>query len=173
MKKGVANAGGTREGGGDRTLPAMQTAPFFGAEHVVFGGRDARKLVRRGSFCLALQEVNEEPSMVIWRRFGSRGAFVLCLSSLHKWFADSNSGRPSRYALDQLANHLPAILGYMPTDRAAVFEVMDLIYRYAADLVKLAPDAEQRRRREAMPKQLEYVELAVDGKTINRIENKH
>lgn len=143
----------------------------------ICGGPDALKQFQRGQFCVALQEVNEEPAIVIWPRHrlmltGQPCPMIVCLSSYHKYF-ESRSANPTPYATSSIGAWLD-VIGMGASDQSAMHLVKDILYSLADDVVRMRPDMQQRRRNEAKSlRGIDAVELLVDGEVVGERAIKH
>lgn len=137
---------------------------------IVFGGSDAFKVFRRGQLIVSLEWINEEPAMVVYaaRRRPGAGAAVIGLSALPFYFDDR--GMPAR--TPEIARKLHDILrvmGFEPNaDRFALRDLLDALYAYADDLVRMPPE-KPTPISDDLPVNVDAIEIQVDGKTVREI----
>jgi hypothetical protein len=139
---------------------------------IVFGGKDSYKVWTHGQFACALQHVNDQPSMVIWPRRAApgAGAFIVGIKALHQYFQEPfEKGRPSEYGIASCIEALD-VMKLSPTDRHACIQLMDILYQYADDLVRMPPDLTPADLSPAVKKAVEKIELLANGDPVAEVE---
>lgn len=122
---------------------------------IVLGGPNAIRVFQRGPFGVSLERINDEPAICLWphpARLGA-GAFIVCLSAYHQYF-ELPTARPTPYAYEQVTEGLK-VMGFEPTDTAARNLILDILYGWADDVVRLPPDLRPRE----LPRELEGFEI--------------
>jgi hypothetical protein len=139
---------------------------------IVFGGKDCYKVWTHGQFACALQHINDQPSMVIWPRRAApgAGAFIVGHKALHQYFREPfEHGKPSEYGISSCIQALD-VMKLSPTDKHACIQLMDILYQYADDLIRMPPDTSPRELAPAVAKAVEKVELLANGETVAEVE---
>lgn len=110
---------------------------------IELGGAKAWKVKRKGDVVAAYHWVNGEPALVLYKNpslsgtTNRPGAYVIPLESAFK-YADSKSGMPTRYAIQQ-ARIAAEQMGFFP-DHSTVTRVVDVILDGLIELVEMPPE---------------------------------
>jgi len=113
------------------------------------GGRGARATGIKGSIAWALQYINDEPALCMWRASGSRGesnrlgsghrVFAICLSSLYKYVDDSGNVNVP-FAVQTAMREVGHMrFGDEGKAKSAVHNIVDVIAEHLEDLLKMKP----------------------------------
>ena len=138
-----------------------------GVFHGADGGGKAWRVRRHGDIGVSFQWVNDEPAMILFplcRTLG--GAYVICLSAAWK-YADSTSGAPTPYLVQQSVA-AAAQMGFSETDRFAARRVAGIIVDSLPDLVAMPPEPVGLNAETAQ--NIGELSLKVDGETVLETE---
>lgn len=133
-------------------------------------GEHAHQQFTVGDYCVSIEWHHEarscEPCMVIWPKYGGRGAgaFAICLSSASE-FADPN-GDATPNGLLECWKALP-MLGRAQIDMEA-FNLMDVVLRHIPDLIRCPVMPPDMRKDEAGEPLLE-VRTVVNGQRQSEV----
>jgi hypothetical protein len=108
---------------------------------VALGGEYAHKQFMKGDVVCSLQWINNEPAICLFPRDVNstfKGAYVICLSALHK-YVDSN-GAPTKHMIAS-SLLIAQQLGFQP-GRDICFRLTEIVLDAAEDLVKMPPEPE-------------------------------
>jgi hypothetical protein len=128
---------------------------------VHIGGANSYLQRVTGDIVSSYQWVNDEPAMILWPKIPktNAGAFVLCLSSAHKY-------RDVRYLVAQAAK-AAAFMG-MEAHSFTVKRIADIILDGIPDLVKMPPQPVAKKQDHGVP--VGELAIKVDGQTVHEQE---
>jgi hypothetical protein len=125
---------------------------------VLIGGEKAYLQRVIGDIVVSYQWVNEEPAMILWpkmKRLGTKGAFVLGMSSAYK-YADMN------YLVAKAAE-IAEFIG-MDASKFTINRIATIIIEGLEDLIHMPPEPIGMNK--AQEQEIGEAKIMVDGKTI-------
>lgn len=109
-----------------------------------------------------------EPAMIFRRKLGDkRGLVSVRLSEIHNFI--ESSGYPLGATVEMagsIANHL----GFAPTDKSAVKDIVDLLVDYTEDLVRMPPEPPSSAPKDAAQQRKAELAIQIDGQTVMETE---
>lgn len=141
------------------------------------GGRGARSTGANGQIAWALQYIEGEPALVMWRAHVHQDnppAFAICLSALHK-YVDDHGNLNIEYATRGAMGAVQK-MGFGDPGKAkqAVHSIVDTIYSHLEDMMRMKPRPDG--YTDTMAEEVKIAEVIVrdnnTGKTIHEGEIK-
>jgi hypothetical protein len=109
-----------------------------------------------------------EPAMIFRRKLGDkRGLVAVRLSEIHNFIG--SSGYPLGSTVE-MAGSIASHLGFVPTDKSAVRDVVDLLVDHTEDLVRMPPEPPAAPTATHGHQAKAELELQLGGKTVLETE---